>query len=95
MSTNTDERAAGYLARLIRLESDKREIAEDQREIAKEMKSSGMTKVEIAGVKLRLRRHFEDDDKREFRESVEEFAESLGALRDLPLGVAAMERASG
>lgn len=91
--TNTDERAAGFLMRLIRLEEEKRQNAEDRAEILTEMKSAHLLKEEVAGIRLAVRRHFETQEKRVFRISVEEFAESLGDFRDTPLGVASVERA--
>ena len=91
--TNTDEKAAAFLARLIRLEEEKRQNAEDRADVLTEMKSAHLLKEEVAGIKLAVRRHFETDDKRKFRESAEEFAESLGDFKDTPLGVASVERA--
>lgn len=91
--TNTDERALAFKDRLIRLEETKREIAEDMKDLALEMKSAGLLKEEMAGIKLAVRRHFESQEKRKFRESVEDFAAALGDFKDLPLGAAAMARA--
>lgn len=88
--TNTDEKAAAFLARLIRLEDEKRQNAEDRSEVLTEMKSAHLLKEEIAGIKLAVRRHFETEDKRKFRESAEEFADALGDLKDTPLGDAAL-----
>ena len=90
--TNTDERAKAFLARMIRLEEERRTNAEDKRELSAEMKSANLLKEEIAGVKLAVKRHFEDAEKRKFRESVEEFAEALGDFKDSPLGLAATQR---
>jgi len=90
--TNTDERAKTFLARLIRLEEEKRANAEDRKELGAEMKSANLLKEEIAGIKLAVKRHFEEPEKRRFRESVEEFAEALGEFRDTPLGGAAVAR---
>ena len=91
--TNTDTRALAFKDRLIRLEESKHEIAEDMKDLATEMKSSGLLKEEIAGIKLAVKRYFESDEKRKFRESAEDFAAALGDFKDLPLGVAAMARA--
>lgn len=90
--TNTDTRAAAFLTRLTKLETEKRYLSEDIRELAKEMKGIGMSADEIAGVKLAVRRSFESDEKRVKRETAEEFAASLGGLRDSPLGNAAIAR---
>lgn len=88
--TNTDERAANFLARLIRLEQERRDNAEDRKELGVEMKDAELLKEEIAGIKLAVKRHFEDPDKRKFRESAEEFAAALGGFADTPLGNAAV-----
>jgi uncharacterized protein (UPF0335 family) len=90
--TNTDERAASFLARMIRLEEERQNNATDKRELASEMKSAGLLAEEIAGIRLAVRRHFETQEKRVFRESAESFAEALGPYRDTPLGAAAIER---
>lgn len=87
---NTD-RAAAFLARLINLEQEKRDNATDRKEIGVEMKAAELEKAEIAGIKLAVRRHFEEDAARQFRESVEEFAEALGGFKDTPLGEAAIK----
>ena len=89
MASNTDERAVEYRNRLTHLEEEKRQLSEDIREISKEMKSSGLSKEEIAGIKLAVRRYFETDAKRMSRETAEEFAASLGQLIGTPLGEAA------
>lgn len=90
MATNTDERAANFLARAIRLEQERRDNAEDRKELGVEMKKAELLKEEIAGIKLAVKRHFETDDKRQFRESAEQFAEVLGDFKDTPLGDAAL-----
>lgn len=92
MTTNTDTRAIAFKERLTRLETEKRNLAEDIKDLGKEMKGVGMSADEVAGVKLAVRRSFESDEKRAKRETVEEFAASLGGFRDSPLGAAAIER---
>ena len=91
--TNVDERQTKFRERLINLETEKRSLSEDIKELAVEMKSAGLTAVEIAGVKLSVKRHFETAEKRIRRETIEEVAESLGALADTPLGAAVLDRA--
>lgn len=90
--TNVDTRAVAFKERLTRLEQERRNLAEDIKDLSKEMKGVGMSADEVAGVKLAVRRSFETDEKRAKRETVEEFASSLGSMRDLPLGRAAVER---
>ena len=93
--SNTDERAVKFRERLINLETEKRGLAEDIKELGVEMKSAGLTTIEISGIKLAVKRHFETADKRIRREAIEDVAESLGQLADLPLGTAALERVGG
>ena len=91
--TNVDERAARFLARLVKLETEKRERGEDIRELMIEAKSAGLLKEELAALKLAARRHFETNERRVFRESVEDFAASLGQLSGTPLAASRMRRA--
>ena len=91
MASNTDEKAAAYLARMIRLEDEKRQNAEDRRELIKEIAGAGLLAEEIAGLKLAVRRHFEAPAKRQFRETAESFADALGAFKDTPLAQAAIK----
>lgn len=88
--TNTDEKAAKFRERLINIETERRMLADDAKEIGVEMKAADLTPIEIAGIKLSVRRHFETDQKRIRRETIEEFAAGLGELADSPLGQAAM-----
>lgn len=90
--TNIDTRALAFKDRLIRLEQERKDRAEDIKDIGKEMKGVGMSPAEIAGVKLAVKRYFETADAKAKRETAEEFAASLGGLKDLPLGLAAVER---
>jgi uncharacterized protein (UPF0335 family) len=90
--TNVDARAQAFLNRLTKLEQEKRNLSEDIKDLSKEMKGVDMSADEIAGVKLAVRRSFESDEKRAKRETVEEFASSLGAFGDSPLGQAAIAR---
>ena len=90
--TITDERAAAFLARLIRLEEERRNNAEDRKELGAEMKSAQLLAEEIAGIKLAVKRHFETQEKRAFRETAESFAEALGDFKDTPLGDAVLPR---
>jgi uncharacterized protein (UPF0335 family) len=92
--TNVDTRAQAFLNRLTKLEQEKRNLSEDIKDLSKEMKGVGMSADEIAGVKLAVRRSFETDEKRAKRETVEEFAASLGDFADLPMGRAAVARHS-
>jgi uncharacterized protein (UPF0335 family) len=90
MASNTDEKSKAFLARLIRLEEERRNNAEDRKELGAEMKSAELLKEEIAGIKLAVKRHFEEPEKRAFRESAEDFAAALGGFADTPLGTSAI-----
>jgi uncharacterized protein (UPF0335 family) len=85
---DSDEKALRYLERWINIEHEKRDRAEDLKELAAEAKSAGLMPEEIAGIKLKVKRHFETDKNRAKRESAEQYAEALGALKDTPLGAA-------
>ncbi len=88
---NTDTKLGSFLDRIIRLETERRERAEDIKEIYVEMKGRDLTKAEIAGVRLAVKRSFETDAKLQARLSAEEVAASLGHLLGTPLADAAME----
>lgn len=87
-----DNKAHTFKARLIRLEQERLDNLEAKKDLASEMKSQNLLKEEIAGIKLAVKRHFETQEKKEFRESVEAFADALGAFGDSPLGAAAIQR---
>jgi uncharacterized protein (UPF0335 family) len=89
---NTNSDLAMFAARIIRLETERRERSEDIREVYIEMKGE-CSKSEIAGVRLAVKRSFETDDKMRARLDAEEVAESLGDFANLPLGRAAVEAA--
>jgi uncharacterized protein (UPF0335 family) len=88
--SNVDGKTKAYFDRMLRLETEARELAESKRDLAKEMKGCGLTKEEIAGIKLAVRREFETEDKRVSREAAEDVAEALGDFKDSPLGAAAV-----
>jgi len=90
---NTNSHLGWFRDRIIRLETERRERAEDIKEVYVEMKARDLTKAEIAGVRLAVRRSFETDAKLQARLSAEEVAASLGDYVDLPLGRAAVEAA--
>jgi uncharacterized protein (UPF0335 family) len=92
--SNVDTRTKAFFDRMLRLETEKRDVAESLRDLAKEMKGVGLGVDEIAGIKLAVRRSFESEEKRTKRESAESVADALGDFKDSPLGAAAVERAS-
>lgn len=92
--TNTDAQLKSIIERAERLEEQKREVSQDQKELWQEAKSAGH---DVAALKETLKRRMEDPTKREKRERKEEMTEiylaSLGALSTTPLGEAALQRA--
>ena len=90
MASNADTKIAAFYTRWHRLESERRDLAEDIRELRKEMLSAGIPKSDIPGVALAVRRSFESDKARVRRLSAEELAAALGPFADSPLGSAAV-----
>lgn len=80
--------------RLISLEQEARDGASARADLRVEMKSAGLSKADIAGIKLAVRRHFETSEQRAERESAEEIATALGEFAFSPLGAAAIGRAA-
>jgi uncharacterized protein (UPF0335 family) len=92
--SNVDTRMKSFFDRSVRLEQEKRDIAESQKDLVKEMKGVGFGADEIAGIKLAVKRHFESQEKKAKRESAESIASALGDFVDLPLGAAAVRAAA-
>ncbi len=94
MSDSGNERVytdSEYLARRIALEGERRSLAEDDKELSKQMKDDGKTKVEIKANKTAAKRHYEDGNVTEEREAVEvKIEELLGEYANTPLGRAAV-----
>lgn len=81
---------ARFRDRLVNLEQEARDIASSRADLKVEMKSAGLSKTDIAGIKLAVRRHFESPEAREDRQSAEAVAEALGVLVGTPLADAVM-----
>lgn len=92
--SNVDAKTKSFFDRTLRLEMEKRDVAEALRDLAKEMKGVGIGPDEIAGIKLAVKRHFETEEKRAKRESAEQVADALGDFKDSPLGAAAVDAAA-
>jgi uncharacterized protein (UPF0335 family) len=88
-----DSRLESYYARRMRLEESKREIAEDIKDLKKEMKGVGMLPAEIKGIDIRVAREYESETKRTLRVEAEDVADSLDQLVGTPLADAAVSRA--
>lgn len=89
-----DGKTAQYRDRFHRIETDRRELAEDFKELKTEAKSAGFSKEEIAGIILSVKRSFETEEKRVSRITSEQVADALGDFANLPLGAAAVRHAA-
>ena len=91
---NRDERLHSIVSRIVNIETQRRELAEDVKEIKQEAKSAGYPPKAFA---LLLKQALETDKQRSEREEaearLEEMKAAIGGIADLPLGVAALERA--
>jgi uncharacterized protein (UPF0335 family) len=91
--SNIDPQLESYVSRIKSLETEKRERAEDIREVYSEAKNAGH---DIPALRIVVKRALETDEKRNKRETAEQIAErmmmALGMLSDMPLGRAALER---
>lgn len=83
--SNVDPKLSAYYARVLRLETEKREAAEGLADLGKEMKANGLSADEIAGVKLAVKRSFESAEKAAKRTAAEEVADMLAASGTAPL----------
>lgn len=92
--SNIDTKTKSFFDRLLNLESERRDVAESIKDLAKGMKGVGLSKDEIAGIKLAVKRRFESEEKRAARESAEAVAEALGGFADTELGSAAVRAAA-
>jgi uncharacterized protein (UPF0335 family) len=94
MSKNTGGVAAGqlkaFIQRLERLEEEKRDIAEQIKDVMAEAKGEGFDVATIRSV-LRLRR-MKEQDRMEKEELLALYMNALGMLADTPLGKAAIDR---
>lgn len=77
--TNTDPRLTSYRERIARLEQDRRQAAEDIKEIKAEMRSTGITPAEIKGVMMAVRRGFWSAAQRADHEAAVAVADMLAA----------------
>lgn len=90
--TIPNDQLRAIVERIERLEEEKKSIADDIRDVYAEAKANGYdVKALRAVVKLRK----QDADKRREHEAIlETYMHALGMLADLPLGQAAIQRAT-
>ena len=81
------------IERIERLEEEKKSTADDIRDVYTEAKSNGLDAKAIRTI-IRMRKQ-DVDERREEEAILETYMHALGMLSDLPLGQAAIERATG
>lgn len=90
VNSETAKRLLSIIERIEALEAEKKNLAEDVKDIYKEAKSAGFN---APTIRLIIKRRAEDEAKREEREALLEiYLNALGQLADTPLGNAAMGR---
>lgn len=96
MGHNGPTSLRSYVDRLVRLEEEKRALAEDIKEVKLEAKSQGFdSKVITQMVRESLMDESARAEQREFETLCEVYRASLGMLNGTPLGDAAIDRLSG
>jgi uncharacterized protein (UPF0335 family) len=85
------EELKAFIERIERLEEEKAGLASDIREVYAEAKSSGFDSKIIRKVVALRKKDF--TERREEEAILELYLSALGMISDLPLGIAAMERA--
>jgi uncharacterized protein (UPF0335 family) len=82
-----------FIERIERLESDKRAIADDIKDVYAEAKGTGFDAKAIR--KIVAMRRMDRDKRREQEEILDVYLHALGEFVDTPLGQAAIERVRG
>lgn len=92
VGSNSNAQLKSIVERIERLEEQKAELATDIREVYSEAKSSGL---DAKALRVIVRRRKQDAAKlKEHEAVVDTYMAALGMLGDLPLGRAAIERAT-
>jgi len=90
VNTDTAKRLLSIIERIEALEAEKKNLAEDVKDIYREAKSAGF---DAPTIRLLIKHRAEDEAKRAEREALlETYLAALGQLADTPLGKAATER---
>jgi len=90
VNADTAKRLLSIIERIEALEAEKKNLAEDVKDIYREAKSAGF---DAPTIRLIIKHRAEDAAKREEREALlETYMAALGQLADTPLGKAATER---
>jgi uncharacterized protein (UPF0335 family) len=92
IGNNTAGHLESFIQRIERLEEEKKALTSDIKEVYDEAKSAGFdTKIMRKVVALR---RLDEADRQEQQALMETYMKALGMLADLPLGQAALQRAS-
>lgn len=89
MTTTQNPRMKEYYDRYQRVEASRIEVIQDTKDLTQEMKSAGLTKAEILGIKIAARRAFMSAEKLELQTSAEHVADQLALSGTAPLFAAA------
>ena len=89
MTTTQHPRIKDYYDRYQRVEAARLEVIQDTKDITQEMRSAGLTKAEILGIKIAARRAFMTAEKLELQTSAEHVADQLAESGTAPLFAAA------
>jgi uncharacterized protein (UPF0335 family) len=86
--SNSAARLLSIIERIEALEAERKNLAEDVKDIYREAKSAGY---DVPVLRLLVKRRAEDEEKRNIREALlETYLAALGQLADTPLGNAAI-----
>lgn len=92
IGNNSKEQLKSFVERIEKLEEEKKAIADDIKDVYAELKSAGY---EAKAIRMIVARRKQDATKRaELEAIVETYMHALGMLSDLPLGQAAIDRAT-
>lgn len=89
---NSKEQLKSIIERIERLEEEKAGIASDIRDVYTEAKGNGFDAKALRTI-IKMRKQ-DADERREQEALIETYMHALGMLADLPLGQAAIERAT-
>jgi len=91
MTTVSHDQLRSIVERIENLEADKRELQKDIAEIYLEAKGNGFDVKALRAI-VRMRKQ-DADDRAQLEAIVDTYKLALGMIADLPLGIAAIERA--
>ena len=92
VGSNSNAQLKAIIERIEKLEEEKKATADDIRDVYAEAKGNGFDAKALRTI-IRLRKQ-DADERREQEQIVELYMHALGMLADLPLGQAAIERAT-